>query len=99
MQRKRRKRLIAAETAVAEGWFDAGDTEDAVYVCQELLSQYCGVHTYILALAEYSSSSSITDNKHRQLHPILPLFLVLNYLPLAHNLNTTGLFLKDELQT
>ncbi len=26
------KTVDAAETAVAEGWFDAGDTEDAVYV-------------------------------------------------------------------
>jgi hypothetical protein len=55
--------------------------------CQELLSQYCGVHTYILALAELSSSSSDIDNRLRRLHPILLLFLVLDYLPLAHNLN------------
>ena len=47
--------------------------------CQELLSQYCGVHTYILALAEFSSSSSDIDNRLRRLHPILHLFLVLDY--------------------
>ena len=61
--------------------------EIVVLSCQELLSQYCGVHTYILALAESSSSSSNIENRLRRLHPILPLFLVHYYLPLAHNLN------------
>jgi hypothetical protein len=53
-------------------------------------SQHCGVYTYILALAE-CSSSSINANRHRPLCPyscpILLLFLVYNYIPLAHNLN------------
>jgi hypothetical protein len=61
--------------------------------CQELLSQYssqhCGACTYILAVAEHSLSSSFSENRHRQLHPILLLFLVHNYLPLAHNLNSS----------
>jgi hypothetical protein len=60
-------------------------------------SQHCGVYTYILAAVELSSSS-ITDNRHRPLCPysclILLLFLVYNYLPLAHNLNSPERILK-----
>jgi hypothetical protein len=75
------------------------DECDLLHECQELTviwllsqysSQHCGVYTYILALAECSSSSNLS-NRHRPLCPyscpILLLFLVHNYLPLAHNLN------------
>jgi hypothetical protein len=58
-----------------------------MWLLSQYSSQYCGVYTYILAVAEFSSSS-INANRLCQLHPILSLFLVPNYLPLAHNLNS-----------
>jgi hypothetical protein len=58
------------------------------------LLKHCGVYTYILAVAEFSSSS-INANRHRRSRPILHLFLMLNYLPLAHNLDSVNLFAND----
>jgi hypothetical protein len=60
-----------------------------MWLLSQYSSQQCGVYTYILAVAEFSSSS-INANRHRRSCPILPLFLMLNYLPLAHNLDTCG---------
>jgi hypothetical protein len=61
-----------------------------MWLLSQYSSQHCGVYTYILALDEYSSSS-INANRHRPLCqyscPQLLLFLVHNYIPLAHNLN------------
>jgi hypothetical protein len=55
-------------------------------------SQHCSVFTYILAAVELSSSI-IIDNRHRPLCPYscpqLLLFLVHDYIPLAHNLNNS----------
>jgi hypothetical protein len=62
-----------------------------MWLLSQYSSQHCGVYIYILALAECSSSSNLS-NRHRPLCPyscpILFLFLVHNYLPLAHNLNS-----------
>src|SRR5438552_12465634 len=57
-----------------------------MWLLSQYSSQHCGAYTYILAVVEYSSSSNLS-NRLRQLHPTLSLFLVHNYLPLAHNLN------------
>jgi hypothetical protein len=57
-----------------------------MWLLSQYSSQHCGVYTYILAVAEFSSSS-IDDNRHRPLYPQLLLFLVHNYIPLAHNLD------------
>jgi regulator of sigma D len=46
-------------------------------LCQELLSQYssqhCGVYTYILAVAESSSSSDLSNRHRRLLSNIVPI--------------------------
>jgi hypothetical protein len=61
-----------------------------MWLLSQYSSQHCGVYTYILAVAEFSSSS-INANRHRPLCqyscPQLLLFLVHNYIPLAHNLD------------
>jgi hypothetical protein len=57
-----------------------------MWLLSQYCSQHCGVYTYILATVELSSLS-ITDNRHRPFCPLLLLFQVHNYLPLAHNLN------------
>jgi patatin-like phospholipase/acyl hydrolase len=54
---------------LAKDEFCPEDQSGSLLGCQELPSQYCGVHTYILALSEFSSTSSITDNRHRRLCP------------------------------
>jgi hypothetical protein len=57
-----------------------------MWLLSQYSSQQCGVYTYILAVAEFSSSS-INEYRHRRTRPILHLFLMLNCLPLAHNLD------------
>jgi hypothetical protein len=57
-----------------------------MWLLSQYSSQHCGVYTYILAVEEFSSSS-INANRQRRSRPILHLFLMLNYLPLAHNLD------------
>jgi hypothetical protein len=68
-----------------------------MWLLSQYSSQHCGVYTYILAVAEFSSSS-INANRHRPLCPQLLLFLVHNYIPLAHNLDSGGTRLANTIR-
>src|SRR5277367_300785 len=58
-----------------------------MWLLSQYSSQHCDVYTYILALVE-SFSTSFTNNRQCPYSgPILFLFQVHNYIPLAHNLN------------
>jgi hypothetical protein len=68
-----------------------------MWLLSQYFSQHCGVYTYILATVELSLLSK-TDNRHRPFCSQLLLFLVHNYLPLAHNLNKGHVTVQKEHQ-
>jgi hypothetical protein len=58
-----------------------------MWLLSQCSSRRCNVYTYILALVESSSQHLLLTIDIAHCCPILLLFKVYDYLPLAHNLN------------